>query len=159
MSRLCYPTFSWGIVLIIVLLQLWVFKAVEKVCFFSSRRNFSDSLGTLLNKLFGTKFCVMNAEVAQKQTTRGVWLGKAYETAEPILVCDIEGSDSYERGEQKVKLFLLFCFFYCFVFFSCSFSFFLVCFFFLFSFLFCFFLISMEILGFLIFQFLSLHLI
>eukprot|EP00850_Spirogloea_muscicola_P005913 SM000027S09694 [mRNA] locus=s27:791318:812741:+ [translate_table: standard] len=44
---------------------------------------------TLLNHLFGTS-----------QTTQGVWLGLAAGIRPPTLVCDIEGTDGRERGED-----------------------------------------------------------
>eukprot|EP00164_Ancoracysta_twista_P000028 GFYU01000037.1.p1 GENE.GFYU01000037.1~~GFYU01000037.1.p1 ORF type:complete len:861 (+),score=295.01 GFYU01000037.1:145-2727(+) len=57
----------------------------------------SSGKSTLLNLLFGTKFEVMNADEARSQTTKGVWAGKS--SGSDILVVDLEGCDSRERGE------------------------------------------------------------
>ena len=57
-------------------------------------------LGTILNLLFDTKFDVMNQEDGRTQTTKGVWMAK--NNAGNILVFDIEGTDSKERGEQRM---------------------------------------------------------
>lgn len=66
-----------------------------------------EFIGTLLNRLFETKFPVMN-EQSRQQTTKGIWLSRA-KTA-PILVMDVEGTDGRERGEHQV-IFHLICFF------------------------------------------------
>ena len=57
-------------------------------------------LGTLLNHLFQTKFEVMDSQIGQGQTTEGIWLG--LNSAKNIIVLDIEGTDSMERGEQRL---------------------------------------------------------
>jgi protein SEY1 len=60
-------------------------------------------VGTLLNLLFGTTFAVMDANMGRTQTTQGVWMGRALTKAqkeETILVFDVEGVDSRERGDQ-----------------------------------------------------------
>ena len=57
-------------------------------------------LGTLLNLLFGTKFDVMDSDLGRTQTTKGIWMAKNNENN--ILVFDIEGTDSKERGEQRM---------------------------------------------------------
>jgi hypothetical protein len=60
-------------------------------------------VGTLLNLLFGTHFAVMESSVGRQQTTQGVWMGQSKsksEKEESILVFDVEGTDSRERGEE-----------------------------------------------------------
>jgi hypothetical protein len=45
----------------------------------------------------------MEASEGRTQTTQGVWMGRAKalsEKEETILVFDVEGTDSRERGEQ-----------------------------------------------------------
>ena len=56
-------------------------------------------LGTILNLLFETNFNVMDADEGHSQTTKGVWM--APNDAGNILVFDIEGTDSHERGEER----------------------------------------------------------
>ncbi|KAL7411996.1 RHD3/Sey1 [Mrakia frigida] len=58
----------------------------------------STGKSTLLNRLFGTSFDVMD-EKARKQTTKGIWMCKAKE--HPIMVMDVEGTDGRERGEDQ----------------------------------------------------------
>jgi hypothetical protein len=58
---------------------------------------YQDYLGTLLNLLFETKFDVMDGDKGRTQTTKGIWM--AINAASNILVFDIEGTDSKERGE------------------------------------------------------------
>lgn len=41
----------------------------------------------------------MNANEGRTQTTLGVWLGLSGTNANNILVFDVEGTDSRERGE------------------------------------------------------------
>lgn len=57
-------------------------------------------LGTLLNLLFSTKFDVMDGDHGRTQTTKGIWM--AVNADSNILVFDIEGTDSKERGEQRM---------------------------------------------------------
>jgi hypothetical protein len=57
-------------------------------------------IGTLLNLLFDTKFDVMDSNVGRSQTTKGIWMAR--NTDGSILVFDIEGTDSKERGEQRM---------------------------------------------------------
>ena len=77
----------------------------------------SSGKSTLLNALFGTGFRVMDATQGRSQTTRGVWLAEVTardqakdkaSTPAPgggtILVFDVEGTDSLERGEHHVSL-------------------------------------------------------
>ncbi|CED85425.1 root hair defective 3 gtp-binding protein [Phaffia rhodozyma] len=58
----------------------------------------STGKSTLLNRLFGTTFDVMD-EKARKQTTKGIWMCKAKDG--PIMVMDVEGTDGRERGEDQ----------------------------------------------------------
>ncbi|KAH6695812.1 RHD3/Sey1, partial [Plectosphaerella plurivora] len=63
----------------------------------------STGKSTLLNNLFGTAFSVMS-ETERRQTTKGIWLSKNKKdtnTAENILVMDVEGTDGRERGEDQ----------------------------------------------------------
>jgi hypothetical protein len=72
-----------------------------------------------MNMLFGTDFSVMMARTGRRQTTLGVWLGLAPPEAneekdtDTVLVLDVEGTDSRERGEdhgafeRKTSLFSL----------------------------------------------------
>ena len=57
-------------------------------------------LGTLLNLLFDTKFDVLDSNNGRMQTTKGIWMARNPEGS--ILVFDIEGTDSKERGEQRM---------------------------------------------------------
>jgi protein SEY1 len=57
-------------------------------------------LGTLLNLLFGTKFVMMDEGHGREQTTKGIWMARNDDNN--ILVFDIEGTDSKERGEQRM---------------------------------------------------------
>ncbi len=62
-------------------------------------------LGTLLNLLFGTHFDILDAHSkGRKQVTKGVWLAlgeKAQQQRSEMMVYDLEGTDSSERGEQR----------------------------------------------------------
>ena len=60
----------------------------------------SSGKSTLLNKLFGTRFHMMDATQGRSQTTLGIWLDSAVE-APHITVMDLEGTDSGERGEDR----------------------------------------------------------
>lgn len=59
----------------------------------------STGKSTLLNRLFGTNFDVMNQETGRQQTTKGIWVSKADEAN--ILVLDVEGTDGGERFEDQ----------------------------------------------------------
>ena len=61
----------------------------------------SSGKSTMLNYLFDTKFAVMNSDVGQQQTTLGIWVGRSPENN--ILVFDVEGTDSEERGDDAVS--------------------------------------------------------
>ncbi|WFD19925.1 Dynamin-like GTPase that mediates homotypic ER fusion [Malassezia caprae] len=58
----------------------------------------STGKSTLLNRLFGTNFDVMD-ERARQQTTKGIWLCRGLERN--VLVMDVEGTDGRERGEDQ----------------------------------------------------------
>lgn len=58
----------------------------------------STGKSTLLNRVFGTGFEVMD-EAQRKQTTRGIWL--SHIPTKDILVLDVEGTDGRERGEDQ----------------------------------------------------------
>ncbi|WFD23561.1 Dynamin-like GTPase that mediates homotypic ER fusion [Malassezia equina] len=58
----------------------------------------STGKSTLLNRLFGTNFDVMD-ERARQQTTKGIWLCRGMERN--VLVMDVEGTDGRERGEDQ----------------------------------------------------------
>lgn len=60
----------------------------------------SSGKSTLLNLLFGTTFEVMDDDYGRQQTTKGVWM--SCNDGKNILVFDIEGTDSKERGEQRI---------------------------------------------------------
>lgn len=58
----------------------------------------SSGKSTLLNTLFGTKFDTLNQESSgMQQTTKGVWV--SVNQSKNIIVFDIEGTDSSERGD------------------------------------------------------------
>jgi GTPase SAR1 family protein len=58
----------------------------------------STGKSTLLNRLFGTSFDVMD-ESRRQQTTKGIWMcPSAYSST---LVMDVEGTDGRERGEDQ----------------------------------------------------------
>lgn len=57
--------------------------------------------GTLLNSLFGTTFPEMDAMQGRSQTTKGVWAAKDHKGSK-TLVIDVEGTDSKERGEDRL---------------------------------------------------------
>lgn len=71
----------------------------------------SSGKSTLLNLLFGTRFQTMNEDIGRQQTTKGIHAACAKENR--LLVFDVEGSDSRERGdadslfERKAALFAL----------------------------------------------------
>ncbi|KAG4097085.1 protein SEY1 [Neocallimastix lanati (nom. inval.)] len=58
----------------------------------------STGKSTLLNKLFNTKFQVMN-ESSRQQTTKGIWISQAENSN--LLILDVEGTDGRERGEEQ----------------------------------------------------------
>jgi len=61
----------------------------------------SSGKSTLLNKLFGTDFQVMDQEKGRTQTTKGIWL--SYHSGEKLVILDVEGTDSKERGADHVS--------------------------------------------------------
>lgn len=73
----------------------------------------SSGKSTLLNRLFGTKFDVMD-EVKRQQTTKGIWFSHAnhvstsaegdnqlHANTNNIFVLDVEGADGRERADDK----------------------------------------------------------
>lgn len=60
----------------------------------------STGKSTLLNRLFDTKFQMMNSAQGRSQTTKGIWLDAARNTNN-LVVMDLEGTDSGERGEDR----------------------------------------------------------
>lgn len=61
----------------------------------------SSGKSTLLNLLFGTEFRTMDAKSGRYQVTQGVWLGR--DDCRGIIVMDLEGTDSRERGEDAAS--------------------------------------------------------
>lgn len=61
----------------------------------------SSGKSTLLNKLFDTNFEVMVEEKGRGQTTQGIWvaMNKEYK----VIILDCEGTDSKERGEDRLR--------------------------------------------------------
>ncbi|KAJ6489560.1 RHD3/Sey1 [Mycena vitilis] len=58
----------------------------------------STGKSTLLNRLFGTTFDVMD-ETQRQQTTKGIWMCRGKQM--DVLVMDVEGTDGRERGEDQ----------------------------------------------------------
>ncbi|KAI9286198.1 RHD3/Sey1 [Umbelopsis sp. AD052] len=58
----------------------------------------STGKSTLLNRLFGTTFDVMD-ETQRRQTTKGIWMSRG--RGMRVLVMDVEGTDGRERGEDQ----------------------------------------------------------
>ncbi|CAI2173239.1 5575_t:CDS:10 [Funneliformis geosporum] len=58
----------------------------------------STGKSTLLNRLFGTSFDVMN-ENSRRQTTKGIWMSRGKDMN--VLIMDVEGTDGRERGEDQ----------------------------------------------------------
>jgi GTPase Era involved in 16S rRNA processing len=57
----------------------------------------SSGKSTLLNLLFDTSFETMDNARGRQQTTKGIWMSKSGDSK--VLIFDIEGTDSKERGE------------------------------------------------------------
>ncbi|KAK1225646.1 Dynamin-like GTPase that mediates homotypic ER fusion [Marasmius sp. AFHP31] len=58
----------------------------------------STGKSTLLNRLFGTSFDVMD-ETKRQQTTKGIWMCRGQNMN--VMVMDVEGTDGRERGEDQ----------------------------------------------------------
>ncbi|KAF8134516.1 RHD3/Sey1 [Boletus edulis] len=58
----------------------------------------STGKSTLLNRLFGTTFDVMD-ETKRQQTTKGIWMCRGKGMS--VMVMDVEGTDGRERGEDQ----------------------------------------------------------
>jgi GTPase Era involved in 16S rRNA processing len=69
--------------------------AYDVVSVFGSQ---STGKSTLLNRLFGTSFDVMD-ETKRQQTTKGIWMCPSSYSS--TLVMDVEGTDGRERGEDQ----------------------------------------------------------
>jgi hypothetical protein len=61
----------------------------------------SSGKSTLLNNLFDTSFEVMSDDVGRGQTTKGIWI--AENIPHKVLILDCEGTDSKERGDERLK--------------------------------------------------------
>ena len=61
----------------------------------------SSGKSTVMNMLFGTPFAVMDGSRGRGQTTKGIWVSKAPEL--PLLVLDLQGTDSIEGGDDSRK--------------------------------------------------------
>lgn len=61
----------------------------------------SSGKSTLLNMVFGTQFRTMDGDSGRYQVTQGVWLGR--DATKGIIVMDLEGTDSRERGEDAAS--------------------------------------------------------
>ena len=61
----------------------------------------SSGKSTLLNHIFNTKFEIMSDDIGRAQTTKGIWiaLNKEYNA----IIFDVEGTDSKERGDDRLK--------------------------------------------------------
>lgn len=60
----------------------------------------SSGKSTLLNLVFGTKFDMLDASNGRKMTTKGIWLGSSPKVPQ-VLLLDLEGTDSSNRGDQR----------------------------------------------------------
>ncbi|KAG6900781.1 Dynamin-like GTPase that mediates homotypic ER fusion [Termitomyces sp. T159_Od127] len=58
----------------------------------------STGKSTLLNRLFGTTFDIMD-ETRRQQTTKGIWMCRGKDMN--VMVMDVEGTDGRERGEDQ----------------------------------------------------------
>ena len=62
-----------------------------------------------MNSLFGCNFQVMDALKGYSQTTKGLWIGRDCISSSssnsslqrPVLILDVEGLDSRERGDRR----------------------------------------------------------
>ncbi|GHJ84624.1 hypothetical protein NliqN6_1026 [Naganishia liquefaciens] len=69
--------------------------AYDVVAVFGSQ---STGKSTLLNRLFGTTFDVME-ETKRQQTTKGIWMCPSKYSS--TIIMDVEGTDGRERGEDQ----------------------------------------------------------
>jgi len=60
----------------------------------------SSGKSTILNKLFGTRFDVMDHTRGRHQVTTGIWIGSCPK-ARDLMVLDLEGTDSAERKQNR----------------------------------------------------------
>eukprot|EP01083_Nonionella_stella_P314687 1134646_1 len=64
----------------------------------------SSGKSTLLNKLFGSNFEVMDHTRGRHQVTTGIWIGNCPKVvARDLLVLDLEGTDSAERKQNRTN--------------------------------------------------------
>ena len=54
----------------------------------------------MLNLIFGTEFQVMDKSKGHSQTTKGIWCSTSRKG--DVLILDIEGTDSKERGDSRI---------------------------------------------------------
>eukprot|EP00834_Sanchytrium_tribonematis_P004964 NODE_273_length_11040_cov_1.244036.p3 type:complete len:447 gc:universal NODE_273_length_11040_cov_1.244036:8331-6991(-) len=59
----------------------------------------SSGKSTLLNELFNLNFSVMQS--SRQQTTRGIVASSYHSDSRQVIVCDVEGSDGREHGDQQ----------------------------------------------------------
>ncbi|KAJ1482729.1 root hair defective 3 GTP-binding protein-domain-containing protein [Baffinella frigidus] len=59
----------------------------------------SSGKSTLLNRMFGTSFDMMDSQRGRSQTTKGIWCARAADSH--TLVLDVEGTDGREKEDQK----------------------------------------------------------
>lgn len=58
-----------------------------------------------MNLLFDTRFETLDQQNdGRQQTTKGIWMSRNLDGS--ILIYDIEGTDSKERGEQRMVKYL-----------------------------------------------------
>lgn len=63
----------------------------------------SSGKSTIMNKLFGCEFAILDAQKNRTQTTQGIWFG-ASPKARDIVCLDLEGTDSAQRTENRHNL-------------------------------------------------------
>jgi len=75
-------------------------SASQKYAIISIMGPQSSGKSTILNKLFGTRFEVMDHTKGRHQVTTGIWLGSCPK-AQDLMVLDLEGTDSAERKQNR----------------------------------------------------------
>jgi len=63
----------------------------------------SSGKSTIMNKVFGCEFKILDAKKNRTQTTQGIWFG-ASPKAREIVCLDLEGTDSAQRKENRHNL-------------------------------------------------------
>jgi len=79
------------------------FKDDPKYSFVAIMGPQSSGKSTIMNKLFGCQFTVLDAKINRTQTTQGIWFG-ASPKAREIVCLDLEGTDSAQRKENRHNL-------------------------------------------------------